>query len=94
MKTVNIHAAKTNLSSLVEEAAAGAEIIIAKAGKPKARLVPLPKLVFTRKPGMWKNLIKVHGNFDDPLPPHIAEAFGIIDEPANRHSRPNLVGKK
>jgi prevent-host-death family protein len=77
MKTVNIHAAKTNLSSLVEEVAAGAEIIIAKAGKPKARLVPLAKPAITRKPGMWKDLIKVHANFDDPLPPETAEVFGI-----------------
>ena len=40
MKTVNIHAAKTQLSALVEEAASGKEIIIAKAGKPMARLMP------------------------------------------------------
>jgi prevent-host-death family protein len=80
MKTVNIHAAKTNLSSLVEEAAAGAEIIIAKAGKPKARLMPLAQPARRRKPGMWKDLIKVFDNFDDPLPPDIAAAFGMIDE--------------
>ena len=43
MKTVNIHAAKTQLSALVEEAASGKEIIIAKAGKPMARLVPLER---------------------------------------------------
>jgi prevent-host-death family protein len=83
MKTVNIHAAKTSLSSLVEEAAAGEEIIIAKAGKPKARLVPLAKPSPRRKPGMWKGLIKVHDNFDDPLPPDIAAAFGMIDEPSD-----------
>ena len=94
MKTVNIHAAKTNLSSLVEEVAAGAEIIIAKAGKPRARLTPLANPAFTRKPGMWKDLIKVHANFDDPLPPEIAKAFGIIDEPPNRHTRSHLVVKK
>ena len=94
MKTVNIHAAKTNLSSLVEEAAAGQEIIIAKAGKPKARLVPLAKPAFRRMPGMWKDLIVVHDSFDDPLPPDIAEAFGIIDEPSDRHPRPDLVVKK
>jgi len=41
MQTVNIHAAKTQLSRLVDEAAAGEEIIIARAGKPVARLVPL-----------------------------------------------------
>jgi prevent-host-death family protein len=82
MKTVNINAAKTQLSSLVEEAAAGNEIIIAKAGKARARLVPLapPR---KRKPGMWKGLIKMHDNFDDPLPPDIAAAFGMIDEPSD-----------
>ena len=42
MRTVNIHAAKTHLSRLVEQAAAGEEIVIAKAGKPMARLAPLP----------------------------------------------------
>ena len=77
MKTVNIHAAKTNLSALVEEAAAGNEIIIAKAGKPMARLVPLEKKGFDRKPGRLKHLFKMHDNFDDPLPPDIAEAFGM-----------------
>jgi prevent-host-death family protein len=77
MKTVNIHAAKTNLSSLVEEAAAGNEIIIAKAGTPKARLVPLEKKSFDRKPGRLKHLFKMHDNFDDPLPPDIAKAFGM-----------------
>ena len=40
MRTVNIHAAKTHLSRLVDEVAAGEEIVIAKAGKPLARLVP------------------------------------------------------
>ena len=48
MHTVNIHEAKTHLSRLVEQAAAGAEIVIAKAGKPVARLVPLAET--TREP--------------------------------------------
>jgi len=77
MKMVNMHAAKTHLSILVEEVAAGNEIIIAKAGKAKARLVPLAQPARKRKPGMWKGLIKMHDNFDDPLPPDIAEAFGM-----------------
>jgi prevent-host-death family protein len=77
MKTVNIHAAKTQLSALVEEAAAGKEIIIAKAGKPMARLVPLERKKFDRQPGRLKGMIKMHDNFDDPLPPEIAAAFGI-----------------
>jgi len=77
MKTVNINAAKSQLSSLVEEAAASNEIIIAKAGKARARLVPLAQPARRRKPGMWKGLIKVHENFNDPLPPDIAAAFGM-----------------
>jgi prevent-host-death family protein len=58
MKTVNIHAAKTNLSSLVEEVAAGAEIIIAKAGIPKARLVPLEKKDFRSTLGALKGALR------------------------------------
>lgn len=77
MKTVNIHAAKTHLSALVEEAAAGEEMIIAKAGKPMARLAPLQQKGFDRKPGRLKHVIKVHANFDDPLPPEIAGPFGM-----------------
>lgn len=62
---VNIHEAKTHLSRLVERAAAGEEIIIGKAGKPMARLVPfreskLPK----RKPGAWKGKVWISPDFD------------------------------
>jgi prevent-host-death family protein len=77
MKTVNIHAAKTNLSSLVEEAAAGKEIIIAKAGVPKARLVPLEKKDFRSTLGALKGKIWISDDFDDPLPPEMLKAFGI-----------------
>jgi prevent-host-death family protein len=79
MKTVNIHAAKTHLSSLVEEAAAGEEIIIAKAGQPRARLVKLEKkqqdVASTR--GKWKGKIWMSDDFDAPLPPEILRSFGI-----------------
>jgi prevent-host-death family protein len=77
MKTINIHAAKTHLSSLVAEVEAGEEIIIAKAGKPVARLVPLQKNDFRRSFGALKGRIHMKDNFDDPLPPEIAKAFGI-----------------
>jgi prevent-host-death family protein len=77
MKTVNIHAAKTHLSSLVEEAAAGEEIIIAKAGKPVARLVPLEKPAFHRAYGALKGRIHAPDDFDEPLPPEILKEFGI-----------------
>jgi prevent-host-death family protein len=61
---VNVHAAKTNLSRLLERAEAGEEIIIGRAGKPIAKLVPYraerPKRVF----GRLKGQIVVHGDFD------------------------------
>ncbi len=78
MKTVNIHAAKTNLSSLVEEAAAGKEIIIAKAGKPMARLMPIDKKKgIASTLGMFKGEIWISDDFNDPLPPEILKDWGI-----------------
>jgi prevent-host-death family protein len=75
MKTVNMQAAKAQLSTLVEEAAAGEEIVIAKAGKPVARLMPLQKIV--RRPGRLKGKIWMSDDFDAPLPPELRKAFGI-----------------
>jgi prevent-host-death family protein len=78
MKTVNIHAAKTHLSSLLDEVAAGEEIIIAKAGKPVARLAPLEKKKDVRRTlGMWKGKVRMSKDFDAPLPPEILRGFGI-----------------
>lgn len=78
MKTVNIHAAKTNLSALVEEAAGGKEIIIAKAGKPMARLMPLEKKKDIASTfGMFKGQIWISDDFDAPLPPEVLRSFGI-----------------
>lgn len=77
MKTLNIHAAKTHLSALVEEVAAGEEIVIAKAGRPVARLVPLDKPSFGRALGALKGRIHAHDDFDAPLPDDVLKAFGI-----------------
>jgi len=66
-KPINIHEAKTHLSRLVEQAAADREIIIAKAGKPLARLVPLALPVPTKKLGLLKGQFKVPDNFNAPL---------------------------
>lgn len=77
MKTVSIHAAKTHLSSLLEEVAAGEEILIAKAGKPVARLVPLEKPDVRETFGMLKGKIWMSDDFDAPLPPEIAKTFGL-----------------
>jgi prevent-host-death family protein len=70
MQTVNIHAAKTHLSRLVEAAAAGEEIIIARAGRPLARLVPLAPAAgqARRRLGMLAGSLSVPADFDAPLP--------------------------
>ena len=74
-KTVNIYEAKTHLSELVERAAAGEEIIIAKAGTPRARLVPLAAAKTPRTPGAWKGKIWIADDFDEPLPPDVLAYF-------------------
>ena len=67
--TVNVHEAKTQFSRLLEQAHAGQEIILAKAGKPYARLVPLaPDEVAARKPGRLAGK-RLPDAFLDPLPP-------------------------
>jgi prevent-host-death family protein len=75
MTTINIHAAKTNLSKLVDQAAAGDEIIIARAGKPVARLMPLASERSRRVLGALEGKIFVAGNFDDPLPDDVLDLF-------------------
>ena len=65
MQVTNIHEAKTHLSRLVDRAAAGEEIIIAKAGKPVARLMPLAKAPKPRrKLGGWKGRVWISPDFD------------------------------
>jgi prevent-host-death family protein len=61
--TVNIYDAKTQLSRLVDRAAAGEEIVIARAGKPLARLMPLPSAE-PRRPGLLKGLVIPESLFD------------------------------
>jgi prevent-host-death family protein len=75
MRMVNIHTAKTHLSRLVNEVAAGEEIIIAKAGKPVARLLPFEPRRQPREPGLMKGQIWIADDFEDPLPEEIMAAF-------------------
>jgi prevent-host-death family protein len=75
MRTVNIHTAKTHLSRLLNEVAAGEEVVIAKAGKPVARLVPFDPRREPRQPGLMKGEIWISEDFDDPLPEEIMAAF-------------------
>jgi len=75
MRMVNIHAAKTHLSRLVAEVAAGEEIVIAKAGKPVARLLPFEPRREPRQPGLLQGKIWIADDFDEPLPEEIMAAF-------------------
>lgn len=76
MTIVNIHAAKTHLSRLVDQAAAGDEIVIAKAGKPVAKLGPLSTARRKkRRLGLLTGRLNVPDDFDAPLPPEVLDAF-------------------
>jgi prevent-host-death family protein len=76
MKTVNIHEAKTHLSRLIEDVAAGEEVIIARNGKPVARLLPVIARSRPRRPGQWRGAVHIGADFDAPLPPALSAAFG------------------
>jgi prevent-host-death family protein len=75
MKQVNIHQAKTDLSRLVERAEAGEEIVIARAGKPAAKLVPLTKARGRRKLGLLDGKFQIPDDFNAPLPESVIRAF-------------------
>jgi prevent-host-death family protein len=80
MPTVNMHEAKSQLSALVEAAIAGEEVVIARAGKPVARLVPFEPAGQPRKPGGWKGGIWIADDFDAPLPEDLQRLFEGGDE--------------
>ena len=72
---INIHEAKTHLSKIVDDVAAGAEVIIAKAGKPMARLSPINSPARRKKLGLLKGKIKVPDDFNAPLDNEVIAAF-------------------
>jgi prevent-host-death family protein len=74
MHAVNIREARTHLSRLMERAAAGEEIVIARAGKPVTRLIAYQAETPKRIPGVWKGEVKMSRDFDE-LPEPIAAAF-------------------
>ncbi|MEX0606046.1 MAG: type II toxin-antitoxin system prevent-host-death family antitoxin [Marinobacter sp.] len=78
MLTVNMHEAKTRLSSLVDKAMKGEPFVIAKAGKPVARVTAIdsPELGSERRLGFMKGQIKVPDDFDRMGEREIAEMFG------------------
>ncbi len=73
---INIHHAKTHLSRIVEEVAAGGnEVIIAKAGRPVAKLVPLAPVVQKKHLGLLRGAFTIPDDFDAPLPEGLLETF-------------------
>jgi prevent-host-death family protein len=75
MIKINIHEAKTHLSRYVEEAAQGKEIIIAKAGKPIARIAPLAPAKAKRKLGLLDGKARIPDDFNSPLPDEVLAEF-------------------
>jgi prevent-host-death family protein len=73
--TVNVHEAKTQLSQLLVRVSMGEEVVIAKAGKPVARLVGLGTKPKRRAPGSAQGQVWVASDFTAPLPEDILEAF-------------------
>ena len=74
---VNVHDAKSTLSKLISRAESGEDIIIARAGKPAVRLVPITEPPKPRVPGGMKGKIWMSDDFDDYLPDEFKEAFGL-----------------
>ena len=79
MEVINTHEAKTHLSRLLERVANGEEFIIAKAGKPLARLVGFRGEEQDRTGGHWRGLVRVGQDFDDSLPDEISAPFAGQD---------------
>ena len=74
MEITNIHQAKTHLSRLIERVERGEEIVIGKAGKPVARLIPYEMKDQPRRGGQWRGKVKMAKDFDE-LPAELAAAF-------------------
>ncbi len=75
MREVSVHEAKTHLSRLLRRVAAGEEIVIAKGGKPIARLVPLAQETARPELGIDEGRFEVPDDFDAPLPDDVLAAF-------------------
>ncbi len=73
-RTVNVHEAKTHLSKLLEAVEAGEDVVIARAGKPIARLVPVATRTAPRTPGSWRGRVFIADDFDE-TPEELIVAF-------------------
>lgn len=70
-----LYEAKTHLSEIVERASNGEEFVVEKSGKPKARILPLTSRGTKVRFGVWRGKVKIHDDFDDPLPEELLQAF-------------------
>ena len=73
-ETVNIYAAKTHFSRLIDRVLEGDEIVIARHGRPVARLVPMEEQT-SREPGLLAGRIEIADDFDAPLPDDVLASF-------------------
>ena len=76
MLEVNVHEAKTHLSRLLARVARGEEVVIARSGKPVARLVPFGRPAGRRVLGRDRGLVVIADDFDAPLPEDVLDDFG------------------
>ena len=81
LKQVNVHAAKTHLSRLLDDVESGEEVVIARSGRPVARLIRFRPETPARIPGLLKGRIRIAADFD-ALDPELAHAFEGADDPA------------
>jgi prevent-host-death family protein len=75
MTSISLYNARAEFSRLIERALAGEDIVITRRGKPAVRLVPVEQEPPPRKPGALKGLVEVTGEFFEPLPDEIIDAF-------------------
>ena len=85
MDTFNIHAAKTHFSRLIDRVEAGEEVVVARAGKPVAKIVPFRPEPAPRKPGLMKGVFIIPDDFDDPLPEELFD--GPLIPPRRKKKR-------
>jgi prevent-host-death family protein len=81
MITSTIDEAQSRLAELILAAEQGEEVVIARAGKPVARLLAFERQDGPRRGGQWRGHVRIAPDFDD-LPPEIGEAFGLNEPPA------------
>lgn len=76
---INVYEAKTQLSKLLDRAAAGEEVVIGRNGRPLARLVPMQRQSAPRVPGAWQGRVWMSDDFDETPPAMLDALNGPVD---------------